>query len=274
MDILEDNGILRRNPVETFSSKIKKTLLVICYILWIIGGLLAAVGGWSLSQIARHVILTYSSVPGAVLITAGFMIFIASSLGVLGTKRENLFHLKIYRISLICVLIVELISGLIAFAFWSEVKKIIHSNIGNGIKHYSEQGELAVMLDELQRDFQCCGSLSYDDWDSNPYFKCRNVGSYRSCGVPWSCCLDRYGENRQCGYGARKDRVNANTKIHTIGCLDMLFELTKTKMQVIGGLAIGCNIPLLIGIYLSHRLTKHINRLIAFHYIDHGKIHY
>lgn len=263
----------RRSDGRIISQKVKKTLTVTCFLLWIIGGLFAAVGGWGISQVARHVLLTFATVPGSVFATSGCIIFIASSLGVLGTKRENVTHLKIYRNLLIFVLVIELLSGLLAFAFWSEIKKIIHVNISNGIKHYTEKGDLPAMIDELQRDFECCGSLSYDDWDSNPHFNCRNTGSYRSCGVPWSCCTDRYGENRQCGFGTRRNRITIDSHVYTIGCLDKLFEFTKRSMFLIGGLAIGCNFLVILGIILSNRLIKQINRLIALFYIDYGKVH-
>ena len=74
------------------------------------------------------------------------------------------------------------------------------------IEKYTVNPDLRNMVDLLQRELECCGSLTIDDWDSNEYFSCKNVAGYRHCGVPWSCCLRKFERNRQCGYGLRKAR--------------------------------------------------------------------
>lgn len=70
--------------------------------------------------------------------------------------------------------------------------------------------------------------------------RCKYGGSYRSCGVPWSCCLRKLMRNRQCGNKIRKKRskIDLSQYINTIGCLDAFFELMRSHLYLIGGIAV------------------------------------
>ena len=206
----------------------------------------------------------------------GCFIFIVSSFGVLGAHRENLCYLRTYKYFLIVILVFELCTGIFGFAFWPEMKKMADYKISQAIKKYTDDSQLRDMVDYVQRHFACCGSLTVDDWDSNPYYNCGKGGSYRSCGVPWSCCLDMYDKNLQCGLKVRKKRSKKkmSKSIHIVGCLDKLFEFIRVNMVLLGGLAIGCNIPLLLGIFLSHRLTKQIKKLVSKYYEANDTFHW
>jgi len=141
---------------------------------------------------------------------------------------------------------------------------MVQYNLRTAIEHYSYNPDLRNMIDLLQRELECCGSLTIDDWDSNPYFTCKTIASFRSCGVPWSCCLRKFERNRQCGYGVRKGRskIKLESEIHTMGCLDKGFEFFKNNMFMIAGLAIGFTLPLLFGILMAHRMIKQIRKEI------------
>lgn len=52
-----------------------------------------------------------------------------------------------------------------------------------------------------------------------------------------------------------------SNRIHTIGCLDKLFEFIKLNMFLIGGFAIACNIPLLLSIFLTVKMMKQIKKI-------------
>ena len=247
------------------SKKVKYGLLFFSYVFWIIGAIFAAVGGWSLSQKTGYSqISDFATDPGAILTAIGCLVFLVSSLGVLGTVRENITYLRAYKIFLVGLLVVEVCAGIVGFAFWPEIKKVIDSNITKSIEKYTTNKELRYMIDMVQRKFECCGSLSVDDWDSNPYYNCRIIGSYRSCGVPWSCCKYTLQRNRQCGLKLRRKRhkINIEETIHTTGCLDKLFEYMRVNFAMIGGLAIAGNLPLLIIILLSQKMITRIRKLM------------
>lgn len=245
------------------SRALKYCLLGFSLFFWIVGALFAAIGGWTISQKTGYEELSdFATDPGAILASLGCLIFIVSSFGVLGALRENICFLRLYKVFLVATLVFEFCAGLIGFAFWPEVKKIIQTNMSIAIEKYTVNPDLRNMVDLLQRELECCGSLTIDDWDSNEYFSCKNVAGYRHCGVPWSCCLRKFERNRQCGYGLRKTRshLKLENEIHTQGCLDKGFEFFKYNMIMIAGLAIAFTFPLIAGIFMTHRFVKQIRK--------------
>lgn len=241
--------------------KLKYALLCFAMFFWIVGALFVAIGGYVVSQKTGYEELSdFATDPGIILASLGVFIFFVSSFGVLGSLRENICLLKTYKLLLMAVLVFEVVCGLIGFAFWPEVKKMVDRNLRRAVEKYNTNVDLRNMIDKLQRELECCGSLTIDDWDSNPYFSCKNVESYRSCGVPWSCCLKKYERNRQCGYGVRKNRVHVKlaNEIHTIGCLDKGFEFFKDNLLLIAGVAVAFTFPLIIGLLMTHILQNQI----------------
>lgn len=247
------------------NKRLKHGIIFLSFAFWVAGGVFVALGGWIISQkFGFYNISNQAYVPGALFAALGCLVFVISMCGVLGALRENVCLLRTYKLFLISVLCFELFVGIAAFAFWPQVKKIVDYNIRLGIEKYTEDPLYQSLMDMLQRELECCGSLTVDDWDSNRYYICKKGGSYRSCGVPWSCCIDKYERNRQCGNKIRKKRskVNLADKIHTIGCLDKAFEFMITKIYMIGGVSIACNIILIIFIHMIHRFIKQIKKQI------------
>merc|ERR1719427_728811 len=165
-------------------------------------------------------------------------IFVISSFGVMGVVRENICCLRMYKYSLVFVLLLIFCAGLLGFAFWPEMKKLMDVKLREAIREYFDNDQLRHMMDMIQRDLECCGSMYLDDWDSNPYFTCFRKGSYRNCGVPWSCCLKKHERNRLCGIGIRKNRHKRKTPfsadLNTTGCLDRTFEYLRVNLYYIG----------------------------------------
>merc|ERR1712159_859049 len=247
------------------SRPLKYCLLAFSFFFWIIGSAFAAVGGWHILQkVGISTVTDFATDPPAILAALGCLIFIVSSFGLLGSLRENICFLRVYKMFLIIVLVFECCVGLLGFAFWPELKKLIEANIRKAITQYTESPHLRDMIDALQVELECCGSLTIDDWDSNEYYRCKNIASFRSCGVPWTCCLEKFERNRQCGYGIRSTRSERKLEdtIHTQGCLDKGFEFFKTNSLMIGALGVAFTLPLFFGILMAHRLVKQIRRQI------------
>ena len=203
--------------------------------------------------------------PGSIICIAGVIIFIMSTFGVLGSYRENITLLTTYRAFLIAILFIEVFIGFLGFAFWPEVKKVVDIKISAGIRFYTEDPSLRAMMDLIQRELHCCGHLTIDDWDSNPYYSCQNVEGYRHCGVPWSCCHHRFYRNRHCGLGLRQQNLkhtDLKERIFTEGCLDRSFEFFKWNMKICGGLAVASAVPILLAILQTRRLIRNIRKNI------------
>lgn len=256
-------------PVErksVVSRRIKFILLASSMFFWLLGALFCAIGGYVISQsIGYQELSDFAMDPGIIVLLLGLIIFTVSTFGVLGSLRENICLLNMYKYMLLGSLLFEVFSAFVAFAFWPEVKKMVDGSITLAIEKYSTNVDLRNMIDLLQRQLQCCGSLTIDDWDSNPYFTCTQKESYKWCGVPWSCCLTKYQRNRQCGYGMRKDRAKFNlaTEIHTIGCMDKAFMFFQNNMGMIAGLCITFTFPLIINVLLIHIFVKQIHKQIG-----------
>lgn len=266
MDMRNDDQNLLGKVETEVSVKLKYFLLAFSMFFWLIGGLFCAIGGYVTSQkVGYEELSDFATDPGIILIALGFLIFLISSFGVLGSLRENICLLKTYKYLLLLALVFELICALIGFAFWPEAKKMIDRNLSTAVEKYTSNVDLRNAIDKLQRHLECCGSLSIDDWDSNPYFSCQNRESYRSCGVPWSCCLRKYERNRQCGYGVRRNRVHVkmSNEIYTIGCLDKGVEFFKVNLMLVAGMAIAFTFPLIAGIFMTHTFSNQVLRQVV-----------
>ena len=263
----DKNRILSHEYKERYGSEVSNTLKFVLFgfavFFWVLGAAFCAIGGYVVSQSIDYESLSNFAIgPGVISIILGFFIFVMSTFGLLGILRENIRLLKVYKIFLLCVLVFEVFCGFVAVAFWPEVKKIVDQNVATAIENYDTNKNMASMIDMLQRHLGCCGSLSIDDWDSNSYFSCKLVESYKSCGVPWSCCLASFHPNRQCGFGIRRSRhtVNVAKTIHTIGCMDKAFVFFKENMTIVAAFALACTLPLICEIFMIHAFIKSVLR--------------
>ncbi|KAG1953028.1 tetraspanin-33 [Pimephales promelas] len=135
--------------------------------------------------------------------------------------------------------------------------------VDNGIKHYRDDLDLQNLIDYGQKQFNCCGGISYMDWGQNLYFNCSQENPSRErCSVPFSCCLISKEEsviNTMCGHEMQnKKYVDAGAVIHTNGCIDNVVNWIHSNLFLLGGIALGLAIPQLVGILLSQILINQI----------------
>lgn len=241
------------------SRLLKYFLLGFAIFFWIVGGMFLFCG-YYVNKLASGYLPNVAIEPGTILSLLGVLVFAMSTSGVLGTLRENLCLLKTYRIFLLITLFLEIFCACISFAYFPEVKKLANGYLNSAIKNYWDDENIRNVVDNLQSDFECCGSLYIDDWDSNPYFSCKNVEDHRSCGVPWSCCLYEEQRNLQCGHGIRNYRSVLSKKIYTVGCLDKTFEAFREVMAVVGGMTAAFSFPLLFAILFIPSFIRQVDR--------------
>lgn len=135
--------------------------------------------------------------------------------------------------------------------------------INNAIVHYRDDLDLQNLIDFGQKEFSCCGGISYKDWSLNMYFNCSEDNPSRErCSVPYSCCLPTPNQaviNTMCGQGMQAlDYLEASKVIYTNGCIDRLVNWIHSNLFVLGGVALGLAIPQLVGILLSMILVSQI----------------
>lgn len=223
------------------------------------------VGLWAVTQKSDY--NTFSSIstdPAAVMVAVGGFIFIISFFGTVGALRENICFLKTYMIVMIIIVILEVIAGLLAFAFWPEVQKSVDSKFKTAIERYRDDVDLQNAIDSVQENFQCCGSTDLNDWDINRYFKCGGR-SPEQCGVPYSCCVRKLDErpNVQCGWHAREQhRLALKGKIYITGCLDAVLEWFRNHLVIVAAVAVAFAFPEVVGIIMTHLFIKQIREQI------------
>ncbi|XP_032237788.1 tetraspanin-33 [Nematostella vectensis] len=260
-----DNPNLEAQNV--ISKCLKYFLFVFNLLFWAIGGVMFGVGMWSVTQKGSYSKLSsLSTDPGSVLIAVGLLIIIISFFGTVGALREQIILLEIYKWVIVVIVILQVLGGLLAFAFWPNVRKSVQNQISKGIVNYRDNLDLQNIIDGIQENFKCCGSSSINDWDANRYFKCGGP-SPEECGVPHTCCVKKDGEsiNIQCGWNARKKhrlQLEKENKVYIIGCLDAVINWFRDHMYVVAAIAIAFALPEFAGIILTHIFVQQIKEQI------------
>ncbi|KAG9489803.1 hypothetical protein GDO78_005635 [Eleutherodactylus coqui] len=169
----------------------------------------------------------------------------------------------LFSICLTLVFLLQLAAGIVGFVFSDKARGKVSEVIKNAIVHYRDDLDLQNLIDFGQREFNCCGGISYKDWSQNIYFNCTSENrSGERCSVPYSCCLyseDEAVVNTMCGYGVQTlNYLEAGEFIHTNGCIDKLVNWLHSNLFLLGGVALGLAIPQLVGILLSQVLINQI----------------
>ncbi|KAK1790333.1 hypothetical protein P4O66_014242 [Electrophorus voltai] len=212
--------------------------------------------------------------PSVLLMAVGILMFLITFCGCVGSLRENICLLQTFCICLTVIFLLQLTSGVLGFVFSDKVRHKVTKMINNAIEHYRDDLDLQNLIDFGQKEFACCGGISYLDWSQNVYFNCSTENPSRErCSVPFSCCLISKDENvinTMCGHGMQElDYVQAGIFINTNGCIDKLVNWIHSNLFVLGGLALGLAIPQvcacqgrtitrLVGIMLSQVLINQI----------------
>ena len=209
--------------------------------------------------------------PAALMLTVGVVIFIVSFCGALGALRENKCLLRFFYACIILIILLQVAVGLAAYFAKNSIKQKVDDIFQDAILKYQDDPDLQSLIDYMQSELKCCGSIQAEDWSKNPYFNCSAeykestthiYGSF--CSVPFSCCK-KDQLNRMCGFGifTRKyDLDQREEKIYMTGCLEALETWFKDHVMyagIIGGLVLVLQI---IAVRLAFRMISEINEII------------
>ncbi|XP_075713665.1 tetraspanin-33 isoform X3 [Rhinoderma darwinii] len=249
----------------SFVSPVVKYLLFFFNMLfWVISLVMVAIGVYArLMKHAEAAMACLAVDPALLLIAVGVLMFLITFCGCIGSLRENICLLQAFSICLTLVFLLQLSAGIVGFVFSDKARGKVSEVISNAIVHYRDDLDLQNLIDFGQREFNCCGGISYKDWSQNIYFNCSSENpSQERCSVPFSCCLyseDKAVVNTMCGYGMQTlDYLEAGEFIHTNGCIDKLVNWLHSNLFLLGGVALGLAIPQLVGILLSQVLINQI----------------
>uniref|UniRef100_A0A803V1P0 Tetraspanin n=1 Tax=Ficedula albicollis TaxID=59894 RepID=A0A803V1P0_FICAL len=231
--------------------------------------------------------------PAILLIMVGVLTFLITFCGCVGSLRENICLLQLFSICLTIIFLLQLAVGVLGFVFSDEVlggalgvlgdpspvllgdshagvplfvpqaRGKVSEIINGAIVHYRDDLDLQNLIDFGQKEFSCCGGVSYKDWSQNMYFNCTATNPSRErCAVPFSCCLHDPQQaviNTMCGHGMQaRGYLEASAFIHTNGCIDKLVNWTHSNLFLLGGITLGLALPQLVGIILAQLLINQI----------------
>lgn len=244
------------NPV------IKYILLVGTFLYWACGAAMVGVGVWAFVEKNKFFYQPIEDVYDIVfdlsiiLMVAGGIMFIITMCGFVGALRENTCLLKIFYISLLLILLMEIAAAVLAFVFKDKAIETISGVLKEVyIKGYQDDEE--AVMDFFQENFDCCGVKGYEDWNMNEYYNCTDSNpSPLRCAVPYSCCKDPDEltpglNNILCGGSALSSNYT-EYKVWTLGCVDSVLEFAEKNLPLIGAIAIAIAVPQLIGVILGH----------------------
>ncbi|XP_046542356.1 tetraspanin-33-like [Haliotis rubra] len=255
---------------------LKYSIFIFNFLFWVAGVVLFAFGYWILSSKGQifagggYFFLD----PAVMLCIVGCTIFIVAFFGFLGALRENVRLLKIFRVCLVVVLVIQVGIGILVFVFYTmpEARESILSGpemiLRDAIKRYHDDEEKRKWIDLIQKEFQCCGmshnNIGYMDWQLNRYFNCSASNpSTERCAVPVSCCIFEPGDyiNVMCGFDTtNKPRSKVLHRINTKGCMRGLADWMRGNESYIGGLLLAFVTPQVLGVIFATLFIRHILR--------------
>ncbi|XP_077090585.1 tetraspanin-33 isoform X4 [Siphateles boraxobius] len=182
----------KRDEEFTFVSPVVKYLLFLFNMLfWIIALALISIGVYS--RIVKHaetVLACLTVDPALLLMIVGVLMFFVTFCGCVGSLRENICLLQTFCIILTIIFLMQLVAGVLGFVFSDKARGKVTEMVDSAIKHYRDDLDLQNLIDYGQKQFNCCGGVSYMDWSQNMYFNCSKENPSRErCSVPFSCCL-------------------------------------------------------------------------------------
>nr|XP_020508878.1 tetraspanin-33 isoform X2 [Labrus bergylta] len=253
----EDNSLV--------SPFVKYLLFLFNFIFWIIALVMISIGVYArMMKHAEAALACLSVDPAMMLLVIGVLMFFLTFCGCVGSLRENICLLQ------------TLTAGILGFIFSDKARDRVTEIINKAIVHYRDDIDLQNLIDFGQKEFDCCGAVTYTDWSKNMYFNCKTDNPSRErCSVPFSCCIlseDKLVINTMCGMGVQDlEYVQAGDHIHTNGCIDKLVDWIHSNLFILGGVALGLAIPQLVGILLSQILINQIKDQIENqnYYIQH-----
>ncbi|XP_051039084.1 tetraspanin-10 [Phodopus roborovskii] len=180
--------------------------------------------------------------PMLALALGGLVVSVVSLSGCLGALCENRCLLHFYSGAVLICLALETLAGTLVVALWGPLQDGLKYSLHVAVIHYGDDPDLRFLLDQVQLGLQCCGAVSYQDWQQNLYFNCSSPG-VQACGLPASCCINPQEEgalvNTQCGSGVlHLDPDAAGQVVYLQGCWPVLRQWLRGNMQTIGGCAI------------------------------------
>ncbi|KAH9488569.1 Tetraspanin-14 [Bulinus truncatus] len=239
---------------------IRYSLFVLNFLVWSAGVAMIGLGTWALvnrSGLGLFETLLYD--PTWLLIGTGIVMVAVGVFGCAGALRLNIICIRVFMVLVICVFVLQLVLAAVVFFLMDHIYVKMLDVVKGAVTNYERDLDVDrdLVLESLQREFQCCGGSSYSDWDANRYYNCNSAAPPSRCGVPSSCCVNSRQED--CGFGIRDKTDDViNVTIHTEGCIVVVMRLIKENIIGIAALAFSVCVVEIACLILANAVSKFI----------------
>lgn len=157
---------------------LKYLMFVFNFIFWAIGCALLAVGIWAkvdqgrLPSFISEDVASSLNVYAWVIIVVGAVVLVIGFFGCCGAIRESQCMLATFFVFLLLIFIGLLAIGIIAYVTsdGEDMEKKLGEKLEEHVKKYTNTTESQKLLDDLQKEFHCCGAFKGDfakTWPQN-----------------------------------------------------------------------------------------------------------
>lgn len=211
-------------------------------IFWLLGCAILGIGIWL--QVSKNAATSLSPslnfFSATVLcITAGVLVLVVGFFGCCGAIMENKCLLMTYFVLVVVIFILEIVVGVLAFIYKSDIEKVLGVELLNGIrKNYPTDADpdtynLRSGWKFIQTTFECCGVNNATDW-----FK--SSGWQEKDQVPPECCRINTTDCQE----------NAD-HWYKKACLPVMQNLLRQNLYIIGIVAISIGVIQILGLVAS-----------------------
>ncbi|XP_060677008.1 CD63 antigen [Hemiscyllium ocellatum] len=225
--------------VEGAMKCVKYLMFIFNFLFWVSGIALIVIGILVQTKLNGTLHITSVTASGApiVIIIVGVVINFVAFFGCCGAWKENYCMVTTFAVLLILIFIVEIAAAIAGYIFKDQIREVFEKSFNDTMANYNKTGN-AVNIDELQKQFHCCGSTSYRDWLT-----------ILNNTVPDSCCKN---ETQNCG------KTPTPNKVYEAGCVSVINMWLKNNIVIVAGVALGIALFQLLGIIFACVLMKGI----------------
>ncbi|KAJ1178686.1 hypothetical protein NDU88_003928 [Pleurodeles waltl] len=231
---------------------LKYLLFTFNFFFWLAGGAVMAVGIWTLVEKSDYISLLSSSTYAAtayILVIAGVIVMVTGILGCCATFKERRNLLRTYFILLLCIFLLEILAGILAYIYYQQLSTELKQNLKDTMTmKYQQSGQEKVTnaVDKLQQEFKCCGSGNSSDWSGSDWIKSPDA---EDRVVPDSCCKT---VTPKCGVREHPSNIYKTEG----GCIAKLENFIQAHLKIIGAVGLGIAFVQLFGMIFTCCLYK------------------
>lgn len=226
---------------------LKYLLFTFNFLFWLAGGVVMAVGVWTLVEKSDYISLlsskTYAT-SAYILVLAGAIVMVTGVLGCCATFKEQRRLLRVYFVLLLCIFLLEVLAGVLAYVYYQQLNEELKQNLRHTlIIRYNQTNyeHVTTAVDKLQQEFKCCGSNNSSDWVESAWIRSSFA---KGRMVPDSCCKT---VTQECGL---RDHPSNIYKVEG-GCITKLEKFILDHLKIIGAVGVGIACVQIIGMVFT-----------------------